>query len=117
MPIDLGHCEQCYSTHIVFGEQSMTEFETTKYYRCADCGHVYEYKLLTHPLVWKLSRLRKDVANLEAIAHAAKNVWLWYSCVAEGGRVDEIEALGLALQRWLDEALRHPDPAEEDNDA
>jgi hypothetical protein len=42
----------------------------------------------------------EEYRNLQAVAHTAKNVWMWYSCVAEGGRVDEIESLGLALQRW-----------------
>jgi len=49
-----------------------------------------------------LRKQAEQVPNLLAVAQTAKNVWLWYSCVAEGGRVDEIEHLGEKLARWED---------------
>lgn len=44
--------------------------------------------------------MHDEYINLLAVAQTAKDVWLWYSCVAEGGRVDEIEHLGEKLARW-----------------
>jgi hypothetical protein len=83
----------------------------------AECEPEAVYRLQMRELMHELQQLGRDkydleanynalhdeYRNLQAIAQSSKNVWLWYSCVAEGGRVDEIEALGMALQRWESE--------------
>lgn len=45
----------------------------------------------------------EEYRNLQAIAHIAKNVIMWYLVVAEGGRVNEIESLISSVQRWESE--------------